>query len=285
MQFNSNLKYMEDFTKLLQIKEYSYKTIKTCKNALNVFIQAFPDKDVATLSTEEIENFIDQKAIQEHISMSYQKSLVGAIKFFYNEQLRKNHSLNYLYPDRREYKLPEILSKKEIQAILANICNIKHKAIIAVIYGCGLRLGEVINLKANDINAKRNVIIIKQSNSQKERYVALSDNLLNPLRDYYEAYKPNIYLFEGRKGGMYAARSVQNIFKNACFGAKISKCASVYTLRHSYATHLLESGIDIKIIQKLLGHSRVKTTQIYTQVSNAKIQTIKSPLNDIDLNG
>jgi site-specific recombinase XerD len=284
MQYCGNLNYLEDFTKLLQIKRYSLKTIKTYKNALKIFIQAFPEKDIAGLSVKEIENFINHKVTVENCSVSYQKSLVGAIKFFFNQQLRKNYQLDYMYPDRREYKLPEVLSKSEMQSIISSISNLKHKSIISTIYACGLRLSEALNLRVKDIDSKRNLLRIEQSKGNKDRYVPLSENLLQLLREYYKSYKPKHFLFEGQNGERYSARSVQSILKNALKKAKIQKNVSVHSLRHSYASHLLESGVDIRIIQKLLGHRSIKTTQIYTHVSAPHIQSVKCPYDDIVLN-
>lgn len=283
MQYFNNLTYLDDFTKLLQIKRYSLKTIKTYKNALNVFVHAFPHRDIAQLTVKEIEHFINQKVINDNISVSYQKSLVGAIKFFYNQQLRKNYQLDYLYPDRREYKLPQVLSKTEIQSIITSITNIKHKTIISTIYACGLRLGEAINLKVKDIDSRRNLIRIEQAKGNKDRFVPLPENLLKLLREYYKTYKPKYFLFEGQYGEKYSARSVQSILKNALKKVGIRKDVSIHTLRHSYASHLLEAGVDIRVIQNLLGHASIRTTQIYTHISSAHIQAVKSPFNDVAL--
>lgn len=284
MQYCGNLNYLEDFTKLLQIKRYSLRTIKTYKNALNVFFQAFPNRNITELPLKEIENFINHKVTVEKISVSYQKSLVGAIKFFFNQQLRKNYHFDYLYPDRREYKLPEVLSKSEIQSIISSISNLKHKTIISIIYACGLRLSEALNLKIKDIDSKRNLIRIEQSKGNKDRYVPISENLLQLLREYYKSFRPKHFLFEGQNSERYSARSVQSILKNALKEAKIQKNVSVHSLRHSYASHLLESGVDIRVIQKLLGHRSIKTTQIYTHVSAAHLQSVKSPFEDMVLN-
>lgn len=197
--------------------------------------------------------------------------------------LRKNYSLDYLYPERREYKLPVILSKEEVHSILSGITNLKHKAIISTLYACGLRLSEVLNLTLKDIDSYRMLVRVEQSKGKKDRYVPLPSNLLELLREYYKLYKPYYYLFEGQYRGKYAARSVQNVFKRAVQKAGVQKPVSVHTLRHSYATHLLESGVDVRIIQKLLGHASIKTTQIYTQVTNSKIQSVRSPFEDMVL--
>jgi len=272
---------LDDFKKLLTIKRYSYRTIKSYSHALKSFFSHFEHKNPENINPSDIEQFINKMVLDYNISQSYQKVLVGAIKLFYNELLRKNYKLNYLYPDRPEKKLPVVLDKSEIQLLLNSIQNLKHRAILSMIYSAGLRLSEVIEMKLNDIDSKRMLIKIVQGKGKKDRYVMLSEKLLIILREYYKEYKPKEYLFEGQKGGKYSARSVQAIFKEALRKSNIKKKASVHTLRHSFATHLLESGTDIRIIQQLLGHSSLKTTQIYTQVSSSKISEIKSPLDYI----
>lgn len=246
---------------------------------MKVFLSNFPDKKPADITTYDLEKYINSMVIDKKISQAYQKVLVGAIKLFFNELLRKNYKLNYLYPDRAEKKLPTVLDKSEVQILLSSIENLKHRAIISLIYGAGLRLSEVVELKVKDIDSKRMLIKIVQGKGKKDRYVMLSEKLLLLLREYYKKYKPKEYLFEGQTASKYSARSVQAIFKDALKKANIRKKASVHTLRHSFATHLLESGTDIRIIQQLLGHSSIKTTKIYTQVSSANIANIKSPLD------
>ncbi len=273
------MNYLDDFKKLLNIKRYSYRTIKAYSNALKVFLLHFPDKIPESINTIDIEHFLNSMVIDKKISQAYQKVLVGAIKLFFNELLRKNYKLNYLYPDRTEKKLPVVLDKSEISKLLNSIENLKHKAIITLIYSAGLRLGEVIEMKVNDIDSKRMLIKIGHGKGKKDRYVMLSEKLLLLLREYYKEYKPKDYLFEGQKGDKYSARSVQAVFKQALRKANINKKASVHTLRHSFATHLLESGTDIRVIQQLLGHSSIKTTQIYTQVCSSNIAKVKSPLD------
>lgn len=278
-----NTPYLEDFVKLLQIKRYAPNTIRSYSAALKVFLLAFPDRDVGLLSVKEIEDFINRKVTEEHISVSYQKSLVGAIKFFYHQVLRRNDKLNNLYPDRGARMLPVILSKDEVQRILAAVSNLKHRALLSLLYACGLRLGEVLNLRVTDIDSQRKLLLVRQEKMKKDRYVPLPDKLLELLRAYYRQYRPCVFLFEGRRGGRYAARSVQNIFKRALHRAGIRKDVGVHALRHAYATHLLESGMDIKILQTLMGHTSIRTTQIYTRVAKARLQTIRSPFEDMTL--
>lgn len=275
------MNYLEDFKTLLKIKRYSYRTIKSYSNAIKVFLSAFPNENPLDIKVNGIETFINSMVINKNISQAYQKILVGAIKLFYNELLRKNYKLNYLYPDRPERKLPVILDKTEVQLLLNSVENLKHKAILSMIYSAGLRLNEAIEMKVSDIDSYRMLIKIVKGKGKKDRYVMLSEKLLLLLREYYKEYKPKEYLFEGQKGGKYSARSVQAIFKVALRKANITKKASVHTLRHSFAVHLFESGTDIRIIQQLLGHNSIKTTQIYTQVSNANISKVNSPLDSL----
>ena len=241
---------IDDFKKLLTIKRYSYRTIKSYSHALKSFFSYFEHKNPENINPSDIEQFINKMVLDYNISQSYQKVLVGAIKLFYNELLRKNYKLNYLYPDRPEKKLPIVLDKTEVQLLLNSVQNLKHKTVLSMIYSAGLRLGEVIEMKLNDIDSKRMLIRIVQGKGKKDRFVMLSEKLLILLREYYKEYKPKVYLFEGQKGDKYSARSVQAIFKDALRRAKINKKASVHTLRHSFATHLLESGTDIRIIQQ-----------------------------------
>jgi integrase/recombinase XerD len=269
------------FVQLLTLKRYSKSTIKTYENALRQFLQYFKGQDVDYFKEKQIETFINSLVTEHHISISYQKQLVGAIKMYYKELLQIHLKLDYLYPDRQEYRLPNVLSQTEVAKIINNMDNLKHKAIISTIYSCGLRLSEVINLKLSDINSVNMVVHIKQAKGKRDRTVVLSERLLFLLRAYYTEYKPKIYLFEGQYGGQYHPRSVQSIFFNAKKQNKICKPATVHTLRHSFATHLLENGIDIRIIQHLLGHKNIKTTQIYTHITDVIIQRVKSPLDDI----
>ncbi len=273
--------YLNDFRILLNIKRYSYRTIKSYSNAIKIFLSAFPDIKPSDIKVYEIEQFINSMVTGKNISQAYQKVLVGAIKLFYNELLRKNYQLNYLYPDRAEKKLPVVLDKSEVQLIVASIQNLKHKTIISLIYSAGLRLGEAVEIKVKDIDSKRMLIRIVQGKGKKDRYVMLSERLLLLLREYYKEYKPKEYLLEGQKGDKYSTRSIQAIFKDALKKANIKKNATVHTLRHSFATHLLETGTDIRVIRQLLGHNSIKTTQIYTQISTSNIAKVISPLDSL----
>jgi integrase/recombinase XerD len=179
--------------------------------------------------------------------------------------------------------LPTVLSEQEVAAILGQLENIKHKSILSLIYSAGLRISESIHLELRDIDRSRGLLTIRQSKGKKDRYVPLSPKINALLTTYIEAYKPRKYLFEGQSGGLYSDRSIQNVFGKACEKAGITKHVTVHTLRHSYATHLLENGTDLRYIQEILGHSSSKTTEIYTHVSKKMIGAIRSPFDDLEI--
>ena len=180
---------------------------------------------------------------------------------------------------RKEYRLPQVISKDEVLSIINHTNNLKHKCIVQLIYGSGLRRSELLNLKVEDIDSKRMLVRIKQAKGNKDRLTLLSQNALLDLRNYYKIWKPKKYLFEGQKGNRYSGQAVVNIIKNAAFRAKISIPVTPHMLRHSFATHLLESGVDLRQIQILLGHQSTKTTEIYTHVATNTFKTIKNPLD------
>jgi integrase/recombinase XerD len=190
--------------------------------------------------------------------------------------------VDFIQRPKREKRLPNVLSKEEVKAILEAHNNLKHKVMLSLIYSCGLRCGELLALEPIHIDSKRNIILIKNSKGKKDRIVPLSQKILEMLRTYYKLYKPKRYLFEGQTSGMpYDKRSLQLVLKQALNKTKIIKPVTLHWLRHSYATHLLENGTDLRYIQEILGHSSSKTTEIYTHVSTNSIQRIKSPFDDL----
>ena len=190
--------------------------------------------------------------------------------------------IDKIHRPKRAKVLPNVLSKEEVKTILEAHNNIKHKMMLSLIYSCGLRCGELLSLKPIHIDSKRNIVVLKNAKGQKDRIVPLSLKILEMLRNYYKAFRPTTYLFEGQTAGMpYDSRSLQLVLKQALKKAGITKPVTLHWLRHSYATHLLESGTDLRYIQELLGHSSSKTTEIYTHVSTKSIQQIKSPFDDL----
>ncbi|MGH4140025.1 tyrosine-type recombinase/integrase [Clostridium sp.] len=203
-----------------------------------------------------------------NISKRENELVISAIKFLCNEVLRQNIIIELLSRPKKEYKLPNVLSFQDVTKILVALKNEKQKTILFLIYSAGLRVGEGIKLKSQDIDIQRMIIHVVQGKGKKDRYTILSEIALEQLRKYYKLYKPEIWLFPGQNNKEYITeRKVRRIFQHACIAARITKKATAHTLRHSFETHLLECGIDLRYIQELLGHSSSKTTEIYTHVT------------------
>ena len=264
----------------LKLQRYANNTIKSYCSYTQVFLEQMEKYNrLDEIPISEIELFINRKVIQENISASYQRSLVGAIKKVFELVENQKIELNYLYPKRKVNKLPTFFSQEEVRNLLNATENLKHKAILTTIYSCGLRLSELINLKIADIKSESDLLLIRQSKGNKDRIVALPDKLLLLLREYYKVYQPKDFLFEGAKGNQYSERSVQLILKNAMSKAGVLSKGSVHTLRHSYATHLIKSGIDVRVVQELLGHNDIRTTMIYTHITDIDKKSTPSPLD------
>lgn len=265
----------------LVLSGFSEKTIKTYISHSRRFLEFF-NISIDQLTKDHVQKYMYVLLNERNNSHSYVNQALSSIKFLYKYVLMKGNVLYEILRPKREKKLPNVLSEKEVIEILNSVENKKHKAILFVIYSAGLRIGEVIRLKVNDIDSKRMMIHIRQGKGRKDRYTVLSDTALKILREYVKEYKPKDWLFPGGKEGHYLHdRSVQKVFKKACEKAKINKNATVHTLRHSFATHLLEGGTDLRYIQELLGHSSSKTTEVYTHVSKKSISKIESPLDRI----
>ncbi|MBN2617694.1 MAG: tyrosine-type recombinase/integrase [Spirochaetales bacterium] len=262
----------------LKLKKYSKSTIKNYIKYFKDFCNYNNNRKIDSISDEEIHNYLT-KTITDDKSTAFQKMVINSIKFYYKEVLRRPvKDFLYVRP-KRERKLPIVLSKNEVLLILDSLKNLKHKAVLTTIYSAGLRVSEASNLKYKHIDFDRNVIRIEQSKGKKDRYTPLSSNLVRLLATYIDIYKPEDYLFEGQNGGNYSIRSIQSIFKSAVSKCNIRKDVTVHSLRHSFATHLLEAGTDLRYIQEILGHSSSKTTEIYTHVTTTNIGRIKSPLD------
>ncbi|MCK5171316.1 MAG: tyrosine-type recombinase/integrase [Bacteroidales bacterium] len=264
----------------MELKRYSKSTIDNYRSHLNMLKLHFKNKNLKSISDHELFEFIYYLVKIKNISASYQRQIVGGFKLFYKEIYKRDIPFEYLKVERHESKLPIVLSKNEVNRIVNSIKNIKHKALISLLYSSGLRIGELLNLKKTDIDSERMVVHVKDAKGKKDRYTILSNRILELLRNYYTEYRPKDYLFEGQKGGKYSSESAGQLFKRALKRANIKKSATLHTLRHSFATHLLEDGIGIPHIQKLLGHSNIKTTLIYTHIAQDSLLNIKSPFDD-----
>ena len=271
---------LQKYNELLIQKRHSNNTQRIYCNYFKDFNSYFKDDDLDKLSTEQISNYILYLIRSKNISISQQNQRINSIKFYYEKILGRSKQYYALHHPNKEHKLPKVLSKDEVRKILNSCNNIKHHCILLFIYSAGLRRSELINLKVSDINSERMIINIISAKGKKDRISLLSENTLKLLREYYKIYRPVNYLFEGMNGGKYSPTSVAKILKKAALKAELQKNVTPHMLRHSFGTHLLEQGTDLRYIQELLGHNSSKTTEIYTHVSKKAISKIKNPVDD-----
>ena len=270
------------FKNYMNYRRYSENTIKTYSDALEVFFRFFQNKKLESLTIEDIIHFNNDYILRKNLSSSYQNQVINAVKLFYRNRFNKTMEVDFIQRPRREKRLPNVLSKEEVKSILEAPTNLKHRAMLSLIYACGLRRSELLNLTLTDILSNRNLLFIRQSKGKKDRVVPISNRLIDILREYYKAFKPKAWLFEGQfPNTKYSEKSLENVLKQSLTKTKISKKVSLHWLRHSYATHLLENGTDLRYIQELLGHSSSRTTEIYTHVSILNLQQIRSPFDDL----
>ncbi len=271
-----------DFEKRMRQMRYSENTIRTYTGGVATFFRYCHDKDLAMLSNEDLQAFNYGFVLKNHYSSSWQNQVINAVKLFYRKMERREMILEEIERPRKEMHLPNVLSKEEVKRILGAPVNLKHRAMLGLIYACGLRRSELINLKPADIESSRGLLVVRQSKGNKDRVVPISPKVVEMLREYFKAYRPKEWLFEGRVAGEhYSSTSLQEVLKKCVLKAGIRKPVTLHWLRHSYATHLLESGTDLRFIQELLGHKSSRTTEIYTHVSQKSIQQIRSPFDDL----
>ncbi|CAG0970337.1 Tyrosine recombinase XerD [Flavobacteriales bacterium] len=271
---------IEKFRFWLRSKRYSPNTIETYTDAMRSFLRFFSEKNIQEICNEDLIIFNNEYILANHYSESFQNQVVNAVKLFFKTVENSHLNIENIHRPKRTKKLPNVLSKEDVKEILNAPINIKHKAMLSLIYACGLRCGELLSLKLNDIDSDRMILHIKNAKGKKDRIVPLSEKIVALLRDYYKAAKPKLFLFEGQvKGTRYDERSLQNVLKQSVAKTSITKPVTLHWLRHSYATHLLENGTDLRYIQELLGHKSSKTTEIYTHVSTKSIRQIKSPFD------
>jgi site-specific recombinase XerD len=273
--------YLIEFEKSLKVQRFSDSSIRNYSSVVAAFLTLALQKysEPNEVIQSDVEKYIYWQVDKNRISSSYQRMVVAGIDKFYKLVLNKNLQIEYLYPKRKEHSLPKYLTKVEVKRMFDGVENIKHKCILELLYAGGLRLNELLNLKIKDIDSSSMIIHIELAKGKKDRKVMLSEVLLEDLRKYYKECAPKDYLFEGQYGGQYSARSVQAIVRQAAKKAKVQKSVTPHMLRHSFATHLLEAGTDIRFIQELLGHNSLKTTEIYTHVTDISKSKIKSPLD------
>ncbi|KAA3653055.1 MAG: recombinase [Bacteroidetes bacterium] len=275
-------KVPESFLNKLILKRYAENTINTYCSMFGQFQAYYDDKSVNDLGEFEIRSFM-KNLILKGKSDSFINQMINAIKFYYEVVLQMPNRFYELERPMKREQLPKVLSKSVVLEMIEKTRNIKHKCFIAMLYSSGLRRSELLNLKIEDIDSKRMTVRVINGKGGKDRMSTLSEQLLLMLRAYYREYRPKVYLFEGQKGGKYSAESVLKVVKAAAKRAGCRQTVTPHMLRHSFATHLLEDGIDLRKIQHLLGHNSLKTTEIYTHVATNYQLGIKNPLDTLYL--
>lgn len=252
---------------------YSENTIKVYLSYFKEFVNSFSEKNVRHISYDEIVDYLNDLLENDKLSSTKQNQIINCIKFYYEKILCQPRKFYKLKRPRGEKKLPRVIDQQDLIGKITIIPNLKHKAILTLTYSVGLRVSEIVNLKIEDIDSKRMLIHIKNAKGRKDRIVPLSDNVLKLLRFYYKEYKPKEYLFNGQNSLRYSIGSCQQIYKKY-----VDTSTSIHNLRHSSFTHLLENGTDIRLIQKIAGHSNIKTTEIYTHVSSKLLSQVQLPI-------
>ncbi len=267
---------MEQTKNFLKLRGYSPKTIGAYLLYIEQYL-VFSKKHKLTNKGEAVEKFLLEKVDKEQSPQTINLAL-NAIKFFYREVLKSSEKIDLKF-SKRSKKLPVVLSRDEIRDMLETISNKKHRLAIALSYAGGLRISEIIDLKVEDIDLKEHIIHLKNAKGKKDRITTFPEKLKTDMQNLIAGKKNGDVVFDSNRGGKLTARSFQEVFKKALRASGIKKDATFHSLRHSFATHLLENGTDVRYVQELLGHSNVRTTQIYTQVTNPKLKNIKSPFD------
>jgi len=275
------IKVPDGYLEKLEQKRYSKSTIKSYTAYFKDFMHHFSDRDLGSIVKDEINGYILYLIRNQKISESQQNQRVNAIKFYYEKVLGLNREFYDIERPRQKRELPRVLSEAEIVRILDATENLKHKALIATIYSAGLRRSELIGLRKEDVDFDRRIIYIRGAKGRKDRISILSEATAILLESYMKSYSPNYWMFEGSGRKQYSGVSISRVVKSGAAKAGINKRVTPHMLRHSFATHLLEQGVDIRYIQTFLGHESSITTDIYTHVSKKSLANIKSTLDRI----
>lgn len=271
---------LSDFNRELVLKGYSPTTLKTYSNEFRQFLETIKGVTAKDFTPDRIKDYLYYCATTLKLTEATLHSKINALKFYYEKVLGRERFFWEVPRPKKQMQLPKVISEEKILMGIEKLENIKHRALIMLAYSAGLRVSEVVNLKITSIQSDRMQILIHQSKGKKDRMVPLSKVLLHTLREYYKLYKPKDWLFEGQYSKKpISTRTAQAVFNQVYKKLGLPKGISFHSLRHSYATHLVENGIDVTFVQKLLGHNDVRTTMRYTHVSQAKINQIESPLD------
>lgn len=273
--------YYEHGNLMLQQSDFSGATISTYMSMYMRFIKDMGYRHPTKIKPADLRDYL---VLQRHRSPEYQNSMINALRFFYEKVYRIDISNNFLVRPRKGFSLPDVFSREELAMLLSCIYKKKHRLLISLIYSAGLRRSDARNLKIRDVDMKRGVLLIREGKGRKDRYTVVSGKLRELLHEYLEEDKPKIFLFEGiRPGTQYTYSSMVNVLKSAAKRAGIQRSVHLHMLRHSFATHLLEDGYDIKYVQELLGHSHITTTTRYTHIVNDALQTVVSPFDRLPI--
>ena len=275
---------IEQFRSWMEQKRYAINTVNTYVSMLEVFLSYYNKKNPDEIKKEDIESFSHDYILRRNYSATYQNQMINAIKLFYLKMQGIKHELEDLERPRGSRPLPKVIPKQDVKKMLGQIANLKHKTALSMIYGLGLRRSELINIALRDIDSRSRTVVIRNSKGSKDRVLPLPESLFKLIKAHYRANKPVKWLIEGNLSGeQYSVSSLQNIFKKNLSKVRDSSHFTLHCLRHSYATHLLDNGTDIRHIQELLGHKSTRTTEIYTHVSIKNLRNIKNPLDDFDI--
>ncbi len=272
---------LKRYIEQLKLNGYSPNTIRTYTNEFVQLLKILKAHPVDQLSSEKLRSYFLYCISKLKLSENLIHSRMNAVKFYFEKVLFHEKLFLEIPRPKKPSTLPKAISTRDIKKMLSIIDNPKHQLLLKMCYGMGLRVSELVRLKITDIDSGNMQVLVNKGKGKKDRYVTLPESVLDLLRTYYKEYKPREFLFEGQNGGQYTVRSAQLVFKTAMRKAKINKNIGIHGLRHSYATHLIEQGTDIRFVQELLGHNNIKTTMIYTSLTDQTKRRIKSPLDNI----
>jgi len=282
MNQNKNQNYYPSQDPILKLKQemklrkFSPKTVRSYLYYITTVLK-YANKNPKEINTEDLRAYLE-KLSDEGRSASTLNTAYSALQFYFEKILRRKFFVN-IPRAKTPKKIPEVFTKEEVKKILGTIQNVKHKLMLGVMYSSGLRVSEIVNVKVKDFDFSGKMLFIRGAKGAKDRTTILSEKVASVLEKYVKNKNSSDYVFESNRGGKLTERSVQKVFTEALTNSGIKKCASCHSLRHSFATHLLEAGTSIRYIQELLGHSRLETTQVYTKVANSNLQSIKNPLD------
>ena len=273
---------IEKYRRWMESNRYPESTIQTYSAMMVKFLRFLSPKEASECTSDDLIRIVNEYILPNRLSYSFQNQMISSVKKFYGNIYKSVIDPGKVERPRSRRRLPNVLSKEDVKRILSALANEKQRVMLSLIYACGLRRSELLELIPADIERGRKLLKIRQSKGFKDRIVPLSERTIEMLNTYLEHFKPERYLFEGQwPGDMYSASSLEKVLKNACKKAGLRREVSLHWLRHSYATHLLESGTDIKFIQELLGHKSSRTTDIYLHITTKSLQKIRSPFDDL----